>query len=87
MRAECGSSRCGCDHVLCDYGWFTVTSRHPVTGEPVEAASKCLHCFPPPAPVEDDGIGRRKARTHTDARELGATYEDHARAAAGDRND
>jgi hypothetical protein len=85
VKAACGSGRCECDHTLCDYGWFTVTVRHPVTGQHTEAATKCLHCFPPPAPVEADALGRRKAHPHLDARDFGADYPDHAAAAAGEK--
>lgn len=86
MRAPCGSSRCTCDHSICDVGWFRVVQRHPVTGESVEAFTKCLACFVPPEPVEADPLGRatRKKFAH-DARDLGAEYPDHAAAAAGDK--
>lgn len=84
MKAECGSSRCRCDHTLCEYGWFTVPQRLP-NGEWSEAATKCLHCFPPAEPVEADPTGRPIRKRHHDARDLGADYADHARAAAGDR--
>lgn len=83
LRAECGSSRCVCDHTLCDVGWFTVPTRGP-HGEPAEAQAKCLHCFPP-RDAEPPETGHPSARRHTDARTLGAEYADHAKAAAGDR--
>lgn len=80
MRAACGSSRCTCDHTLCDLGWFPVTVRTS-TGGWAEASRKCLECFPPVAPPPPPAPHLR------DARELGATYRDHAAAAAGDKDD
>lgn len=78
-RAECGSSRCTCDHSTCDVGWFTVTRPGPTPGSRVEASVKCLRCFPTSAPSTSSG------RT-VDARELGSPYADHMAAAAGDRD-
>lgn len=84
-RPECGSSRCTCDHTLCDCGWFEVPALD-ATGKPTTAVTKCLHCFPPAEPVEADPLGRARRRAApTDARSLGAEYADHAAAAAGDR--
>lgn len=86
MKAECGSSRCTCDHTVCEIGWFTVSVRHPVTGQHTEASAKCLHCFPPAAPVEGDPSGRPlRKHAHRDARDYGSDYPDHAAAAAGEK--
>jgi hypothetical protein len=86
VKAECGSSRCTCEHTLCEIGWFTVPVQHPVTGQWDTASTKCLHCFPPVTPVESDGTGRPiRKQIHHDARDFGADYPDHAAAAAGEK--
>lgn len=77
LRAECGGSRCTCDHTLCDVGWKTVSVRQP-NGQYAEAAAKCPSCFVAPEPSTPSG-------RFVDARELGAEYVDHAAAAAGDK--